>query len=181
MSIPTFKYHPDPTATYSVEKSDAKCICCGKERGFIYVGPVYAEKELDELICPWCIADGTAAMKFDAIFNDEDGIGECGDGLPVPQHVIDEVARRTPGFSGWQQGQWWTHCGDAGIFMGAAGYEELKSLGEEAITAIRNSTGLPVGQKWEKFFRALDKDDSPTAYIFRCIKCGALGGYQDCD
>ena len=28
---------------------------------------------------------------------------------------------------------------------------------------------------------ALDKEGSPTAYMFRCRKCGQLGGYQDCD
>jgi len=24
--------------------------------------------------------------------------------------VVEEVAYRTPGFSGWQQERWWTHC-----------------------------------------------------------------------
>lgn len=181
MPIPTFKYHPDPVATRSVEKTDAQCICCGRNRGFIYVGPVYAEEELDDKICPWCIADGTAARKYDATFTDEEGIGTYGDGQAVPEHVIEEVARRTPGFSGWQQEQWWSHCGDAGAFLGAAGHEELKTLGADAILSIRESTELPPGEVWDKFFQALDKDGSPTAYVFRCTKCGALGGYQDCD
>jgi hypothetical protein len=181
MPIPTFKYHPDPIATGNVEASDVHCICCGRNRGFIYVGPVYAEEELDERICPWCIADGTAATKYDATFTDEQGIGSYGDGLPVPEHVIQEVARTTPGFSGWQQEQWWSHCGDAGAFLGTAGHEELKALGADAILSIQHSTGLPPGQSWETFFQALDKDGSPTGYIFRCIRCGALGGYQDCD
>lgn len=140
------------------------------------MGPVYAQEELDEQICPWCIADGTAARKYDATFKDEEGIGTCGDGQPVPEYVIEEVARRTPGFSGWQQEQWWSHCGDAGAFLGAAGYEELKTLGEDAILSIRESTGLPLGQVWEEFFQALDKDGVPTAYVFRCTKCGAVGG-----
>lgn len=144
------------------------------KRGFIYVGPVYAEDELDEKICPWCIADGTAAKKYDATFTDEEGIGKYGDGQPVPEHVIEEVARRTPGFSGWQQEQWWSHCRDAGAYLGTAGHEELTALGADAILSIRGSTGLPPGQEWEAFFRALDKDGSPTAYVFRCTKCGAL-------
>ena len=29
-----------------------------------------------------------------------------------------------------------------------------------------------------RFFAALDKDGSPTAYMFRCIHCGEL---KDCD
>jgi uncharacterized protein CbrC (UPF0167 family) len=28
--------------------------------------------------------------------------------------------------------------------------------------------------------RSLDRTRGPTAYLFRCIKCGALGGYSDC-
>jgi hypothetical protein len=31
---------------------------------------VYAEAELDDQLCPWCIADGRAAAKFDAQFTD---------------------------------------------------------------------------------------------------------------
>lgn len=180
MTFPNFEYHPDPVATGSVEKSDTRCICCGMKRGFIYVGPVYAEEDLDEKICPWCIADGTADKKYGATFTDEEAIGKYGDGQPVPKHVIEEVARRTPGFLGWQQAQWWSHCRDAGAYLGTAGHKELTTLGADAVLSIRESTGLPPGQAWEEFFRALDKDGSPTAYVFRCTKCGALGGYQDC-
>jgi uncharacterized protein len=27
----------------------------------------------------------------------------------------------------------------------------------------------------------LDKDGSPTAYLFRCSKCNAFAGFWDCD
>ena len=179
MKFPEFRYHPNPLETGSVIESDAACLCCGQERGYIYVGPVYSEDELDESICPWCISDGSAHEKFDASFTDEAGIGGYGDWEPVPEGVIEAVAYRTPGFSGWQQEQWWTHCGDAGAFIGRAGRKELQALGQEAVTAIRESTGLSEGREWNEFFAVLDKEDSPTAYIFRCTKCGALGGYQD--
>ena len=53
--------------------------------------------------------------------------------------------------------------------------------GADAISAIQKSAGLDDGPDWEEFFSALDKDSSPTPYIFRCVKCGKLGGYQDCD
>lgn len=181
MPLPTFKYHPDPVATGSVQTSDRQCVCCHQRRGYIYVGPVYSADEIEEQICPWCIADGSAANKYDASFTDGAGIGACGDGQAVPDHVSEEVTRRTPGFSGWQQEQWFTHCGDAAVFLGAAGYEELQQLGKNAIEAIQESTGLLPGPEWENFFTALDKDGSPRAYIFRCATCGVLGGYQDCD
>lgn len=181
MTLPAFKYHPDPISTESIIESDAQCVCCGEARGYIYAGPVYAVDDYDECICPWCIADGSAHQKLDASFTDEDGIGGYGDWCSVPTEVIEEVAYRTPGFSGWQQENWWTHCGDAAEFLGCAGKAELLGFGQEAIDSIQASTGLDSGQDWEDFFNALDKDGSPTAYVFRCRKCGALGGYQDCD
>ncbi|QZA81949.1 CbrC family protein [Deefgea piscis] len=180
MNLPLFKYHPDPVSTGSIIKSDAVCECCGQSRGYIYTGPVYAEDEID-YICPWCIADGRAHQELEASFTDEDGIGGGGSWCAVTSEIIEEVAYRTPGFSGWQQEQWWTHCDDAAQFLGRAGKEELLVLGTDAVLAIQDSTGLPDGTEWDRFLNALDKDGSPTAYIFRCQKCGALGGYQDCD
>ncbi len=180
-SLPVFKYHPDPIATGAIRKDDAECLACGKASGYIYTGPVYARDELDEQICPWCIADGHAHTRFNAEFTDEVGIGGGGEWDSVSEDVINEVSHRTPGFSGWQQEQWWTHCGDAAAFIGRAGRKELEALGSEAISAIQDSTGLSDGSEWEQFFSALDKDGSPTAYMFRCTKCGQVGGYQDCD
>ncbi|MCU9953286.1 CbrC family protein [Burkholderia pyrrocinia] len=34
MSLPAFRYHPDPLATGSVIRSDARCMCCGDARGY---------------------------------------------------------------------------------------------------------------------------------------------------
>jgi uncharacterized protein CbrC (UPF0167 family) len=164
-----------------VVKSDTKCACCGNARGFIYTGPVYAAEEYDQRICPWCIADGSAHERLGASFTDDAGIGGGGMWDGVPDEVIEEVAHRTPGFSGWQQEQWWTHCGDAAQFIGRAGRQELEALGPQAIAAIQDSAGLSDVPEWEEFLGALDKDGSPTAYMFRCRKCGRLGGYQDCD
>lgn len=180
MTLPRFTYHPDPLATGHVVAADTVCVCCGQARGYVYAGPVYAEAEYEAEICPWCIADGSASARLAATFTDEEGIGG-GEWDEVPPAVIDEVSRRTPGFNGWQQEQWWTHCGDAAQFLGRAGQAELTAAGAQAIAAIQDSTGLADGPAWTRFFAALDKDGSPTAYLFRCTQCGRLGGYQDCD
>ncbi|WP_314403348.1 CbrC family protein [Stenotrophomonas rhizophila] len=181
MSLPRFTYHPDPLATGSVIASSTVCVSCHQARGYVYTGPVYAEAEYDAEICPWCIADGSASARLDASFTDDEGIGGGGEWDEVPEAVVEEVARRTPGFSAWQQEKWWTHCGDAGQFIGRAGQTELQALGAGAIAAIQDSTGLDDGPQWDHFFGALRKDGSPTAYMFRCTRCGELGGYQDCD
>jgi uncharacterized protein len=92
----------------------------------------------------------------------------------VTHEVVGEVAYRTPGFCGWQHEKWWTHCGDAAQLIGRAGRKELNALGPQAIAAIQESVGLD-GPEWNEFFAALNKDSSPTAYLFRCTQCGRLG------
>jgi uncharacterized protein CbrC (UPF0167 family) len=179
-TLPFFKYHPDPVSTGMVEASQNECVCCGKKRGFIYIGPVYAVEEYQDKFCPWCIADGSASQTCDATFTDEIGIGGGGAWESVPDEVVPEVTCRTPGFSAWQEEQWWTHCGDAAAFLGRAGRAELEAAGEVAVQAIQDNCGLD-GTKWNDFFNALDKEGSPTAYLFRCRHCGDIGGYQDTD
>ncbi|MGW6095042.1 CbrC family protein [Streptomyces sp. NPDC055157] len=91
--------------------SDAVCICCGRKRGYMYTGPVYAVEDLTDRLCPWCIANGSVAERFDAHFT----AGRClGDDVPIG--VFSAVDGRTPGFAAWQEPQWFFHCGD-----GAAG------------------------------------------------------------
>ena len=173
--FPTFKYHPDPIATGSVAESDTQCLCCERKSGFIYTGPVYAFEDLDNKICHWCIADGTAAEKFDATFVDEEAVGE--DELSV--ETQDKVARRTPGFAGWQQERWLSCCNDAAAFLGPMGRKELEELGPAAIVALQQSTGLD-GEELNTFFAALDRGNGPTAFVFKCLHCSALKTYADC-
>ncbi len=180
MGLPKFKYHPDPVDTGSIEKSDTECASCGRNRGFIYVGPVYSVEEYDDCICPWCIADGSAHDKLDVVFQDQAGIpgSSFPDSPDVADSIIKEVSERTPGFSGWQQEQWFTCCDDAAAFLGRAGYKELNEKWRDAIPIVKNATSLD-GAEWEHFFNMLDKDGGPAAYIFRCLHCGKIGAYQD--
>lgn len=178
MGLPVFKYHPDPIATGSVEASDATCLACDEARGFIYTGLPYAEEELEDAVCPWCIAEGSAHEKFGAEFTDSAGVGGYGKWEEVAPEVSAEVAQRTPGFTGWQQEMWFTHCGDAGAFLGRAGRRELEGFGSEAVAAIKDDAGLD-DDEWEDYFSSLDKAGEPTAYVFRCLHCGKFGGYSD--
>jgi uncharacterized protein CbrC (UPF0167 family) len=73
--------------------------------------------------------------------------------------------------------RWWTHCNDAAEFIGRAGQKELEALDSQAVASIRENIGLSEGQEWDAFLTTLDKDKGPTAYLFRCRKCGQLGGY----
>jgi uncharacterized protein CbrC (UPF0167 family) len=177
--LPVFRYHPDPLATGSLVASEATCRCCGRARGVVYTGPVYAKEDLDDALCPWCIAGGSAAARFGAEFVDAAGVGGYGQWERVPAAVVAEVSQRTPGFGGWQQERWWTHCGDAAEFLGSGGAAELRSAWAGALPVIQADVGY-VGVDWEEYVAALDRARGPTAYVFRCRHCGRLGGYSDC-
>ncbi|MCC2671306.1 MAG: hypothetical protein K0Q72_3777 [Armatimonadetes bacterium] len=180
MEQPVFKYHPDPLASGSIIAAAAPCKCCGEARGYLYQGPVYAREELSNSLCPWCIADGSAHARFGATFTDDAGIGGYGDWDPVSDVVVQEVARRTPGFSAWQQERWWTHCWDAAAYLGSAGKAEIAAFGPELLAALQEECGLE-GEEWDYYLNAMSREGSPTAYVFRCLRCGKLGGYSDCD
>jgi uncharacterized protein CbrC (UPF0167 family) len=179
MHLPQFRYHPDPIATGSIVRSTAKCLCCGLVRGHIYAGPVYSTVELRESICPWCIADGQAHARFNAEFTDAAGVGDYRPQQKLPTAVIEEVAFRTPGFSGWQQERWLACCNDAARFLGPAGCAELQTRWPQAIASVQSDCGL-VGEDWQSFLRALSRDGGPTAYVFQCLHCSSYLAYQDC-
>jgi uncharacterized protein CbrC (UPF0167 family) len=181
MDLPFFKYHPDPIATGSIEKSNIVCRCCGQSRGYLYVGPVYSTEDLWDSICPWCIADGAAHKKFNAEFTDAAGIGDYSGEIAIPKSVIEEVAFRTPGFTGWQQEHWLTCCGDATAFIGRAGWGELTDQWPDAIPSIREDCGFEDEEDWQAYLQSLDKEGSATAYVFQCLKCRKHLGYSDCE
>lgn len=175
--LPHFLYHPDPIATGSIKASAAKCLVCEQQRGVIYTGPVYCSSDLHEAICPWCIANGAAHQKFNAEFVDPAGVGG-GDWEEVSNAIVEVVAYKTPGFSGWQQEKWFTHCGDAAEYLGPAGKNELQAFGSNAIDAVKRESGFE-GADWSKYYDGLNKNHGPTAYIFRCRHCATIGAYSD--
>jgi uncharacterized protein CbrC (UPF0167 family) len=168
VTLPVFRYHPDPVASGSVMPSDRTCRSCGLARGHIYTGPVYAEEELTGAICPWCIADGSAHKKFDAVFVDSEGLDD-----DAPEEAIGEITERTPGFSSFQSERWPGCCGDAAAFVAPAGIAELRAepgLEGEALSYIVYEMGISGGAA-TRLLQSLNRDKGPTAYLFRCLRC----------
>jgi uncharacterized protein CbrC (UPF0167 family) len=176
--LPVFRYHPDPLATGSIRADDRPCLGCSRARGYIYFGAVFTEKNfiLDEHLCPWCIADGTAARRFGASFNDTGAVDGISDA------AREEIERRTPGFHGWQQEQWLACCGDGAAFLGVAGKKELQRDFPDAIPAVkkvlRENFDLSK-EDAQEFFDGLSKDGEPSAYLFRCLHCQKYLAYVD--
>jgi hypothetical protein len=170
MTLPTFRYHPDPIASASIIESSETCRCCGQSRGYIYTGPVYSEEDLNDAICPWCIAEGRAHKKFDATFVDDEAFSDG-----TPEAAIQEICERTPGYSAWQSEQWPSCCDDAAAFLTPAGIAEIRASYREFEFSVLNHIihNMQIsGRAATNLLDSLDKDAGPTAYVFRCLTCG---------
>lgn len=178
-NLPTFRYHPDPVTTGVFEARERPCVCCGQARGWVYVPAPYADVALGDGLCPWCIADGSAATRFGARFT----IVEPGT-VPsdVPTEVVDHLESRTPGFAGWQQERWLFHCGDAAAYLGAIGWDEIRDDREVLGSLTEQAVAMGfTGELAEAFVGSLDVDGSATGYLFRCLHCGTSLAYADFD
>ena len=162
--LPTFRYHPEPLVTGSIRASRAVCRCCSRARGYIYAGPVYCEDELREALCPWCIASGVAAEQFDAVFSDDHQLLQSA----LDDEIVREVTRRTPGFNGWQQEVWLSHCNDVCAFYGDAPREALSTRSAQEQLASRSI--VPFGQ-WSTFVERYHPGGNPSIYLFVCLHC----------
>ena len=182
MDLPSFTYNVANDECF--ETSDGKCSCCNKKRGYIYKGPMFGEDIDDDeppLICPWCIADGSASNTLNVEFISIDYY-ESGDDVNV--EFTDEFKFRTPSFTAWQEARWWTHCGDAAVYQCAGGMKEIKSIGGNEVLkffrVLAEDCGYETRAEQDEFLKdgcGLDRDS--TAYIFKCKKCGKCGGYLD--
>lgn len=168
-SLPQFRYHPDPVKTGAIKASPAACVACGQNRGWIYALPIYTAEDVGGGICPWCIADGSAAAKFDATFVDDASIvGEA------PQKVVEEITLRTPSYHSWQGEAWLCHCNDACEAHGDATVEDLKQATPEAIdnwmTCFQGTS-----DDWLKSVSMFENNPIDCCfYKFVCRHCGIV-------
>lgn len=177
MDLPAFRFHPDPVRSGSVAPSAAKCRCCGQARGWIYQAAVYAEKNLEAALCPWCIADGRAHRKFDATFVDSEALAEG-----TADALRDEIVERTPGFDSYQSERWLSCCGEPAAFVGPMGIAEIREsyreLEGELMMHIVHEHGISGGAA-RTMLERLSRDESPTAFVFRCRTCTRPLAYVD--
>lgn len=172
-ALPVFRYHPDPVASGSIREGTETCVCCERSTGWIYTASFYTAQDVDGQFCPWCIADGSAAARFEGEFTDSYGLAG------VSGEILEHVTRRTPGFHAWQDPHWLVHCEDAAAFVGEVGHAELAAH-PEALDQLR--TDLRMGgwhdaSQLESFLTHLGQGAS--AMLFRCTVCGTHLAYAD--
>jgi uncharacterized protein len=174
MSLPSFRYHPDPVLSGGVVASDATCDVCKHGRGYVYAAQPYGEDVDDDVtVCPWCVADGSAHAKLGAEFTDYEAFEEG-----VPEAAQKEIVERTPGFATWQDGAAWPACcGDAMAFVEPVGTKDIKAkylkVEGAAMMYIVHQLGISGGAA-TRLLNTLDRDKGPTGYVFRCLACEAM-------
>lgn len=162
--FPTFKYNPNSIELGIFKKEKTTCPVCGQDRDYTYTGPFYSRDDVGG-ICPWCIKDGSAAKKYDGEFQDA---ASCD---PVDKkEYLTELTTMTPGYSGWQQERWLSHCGDFCALKNYVGWAEIKHLKDELkddLSEIKVEYGL-TQEELEKY---LVNNSGMQGYLFQCLHC----------
>lgn len=180
MELPNFKYSPNAYDLDVFEHKEGICDVCNKKRDLKYNSSFYSIEE-PEYICPWCIANGSAAEKYNGEFNDYCGIEgvspDPNDAEPaIPEKLLLEVTNKTPSYTSWQQEAWLTHCNEPCAFIGYADTKTIEPLLDELKEDIENN-----GYEADFIRKYLSKDGHLVGYLFQCVNCGKHRLHVDCD
>lgn len=183
--LPYFKYHPDPIRNGAFKFDQEKiCDCCDKKTNVYYTSPFYSVDNI-EALCPECISNGEAAEKYEGTFQDDLGL----EGIsPDPNddnsgkyrdEDINELLYRTPGYHGWQQEQWLSHCNDFCAFIRYVGWAEIEDKLNEFVDleADCEMFGISI----DDLPNYLQNGGSCQGYLFRCLHCNKYRLYFDFD
>ena len=176
--LPTFRFHPDPVQSGAIEVSPSTCGACGRARGYAYCGPCYVEDEFDAVVCPWCIADGSAFRRFGVTFAEV----EPKPGIDLA--IAEEIEERTPGITSFNPVDWPVCCGVPMAYLEPAGHTEIgarhPALAGTLVAQLGADFEVPR-QEAQAMFQSLSRDHSPCAHVFRCASCARLAAEIDFD
>ncbi len=174
----------------------------------MYTGSVYSRNTV-AAVCPWCIADGSAASKFDASF-----VADLSDGSPsrayspgflsrikirverirflLRKHVFsrkkiridqanaEELFRRTPGFASFQEEVWQMHCDEPCEFHGQARVADLRKLTDEGRMRLFDNSSLD-DVEFQHMLAGNDADELHYYFKYVCCQCGEVLITEDLD
>ena len=175
MELPNFKYSPNAFELDLFEKTEGFCSICEQKRNLKYKSSFYC-KEKPDYICPWCISDGEAAVKYNGTFNYYYGIEGVNYDEESPSTIettinkdlLFEITNKTPSYTSWQQEVWLTHCNEPCAFIGYADKETIKPYLEE----LKEDIELDEMYGEEIITNYLTKNGGLVGYLFQCTKCG---------
>jgi uncharacterized protein CbrC (UPF0167 family) len=162
--FPFFKYHPDPIGSGVLVGRESVCPCCGQIRGFAYEGPSFSRADVDNL-CPWCVASGEAAEKFELEFVYDDDLE------PVKTFgKKDELQHRTPGYFFATIYEWPVHCDDYCAVLRQVQWPEIAPFSAELafdLARLQKMHDMSAEQIIDQLHGT-----ALWAYLFRCLHCG---------
>lgn len=165
-----FKYHPTVYKNDIVTKGEKICECCYNLVTEYYTTMYCAESI--ECICLECILNGKAAEKFDGQFIQDAEINKVSD-----QEKIEELFKRTPGYTSWQGEYWLACCNDFCAFIGDVGTKELEEMGiADEVFVEYDALG-----EYENVREYLEKAGSMAGYLFKCLHCNKYHLWVDAD
>jgi uncharacterized protein CbrC (UPF0167 family) len=171
-ALPRFRYYADPIGDGRFSRSAARCDICTRARGWVFNGVFYSAAVDDPVMCPWCIADGSVAERWNGSFNETAAV--------IATARMLELCQRTPNMETWQDWEWPCHCDDAARYMGQPDGSQLRAqpaARDALLTGLaREGFSDPDAQQLVDSMGA-----SPTAYHFRCLHCGTDIVTWDCD
>ncbi|WP_407538273.1 CbrC family protein [Deinococcus radiomollis] len=162
--LPVFRYHPDAVNHGVVRQRAIICDVCGKARDWAYTGPFRSADRPEPLnIYPWCVADGSAAQKYDGTFQEAD-FEEF-----VTSASIQAVLKRTPGFPTMNPIFWPGHHGECCVFLGDFIPEEQPELLEQK--SIREELGRIARELGLAEDDLRYSNNSLYTLLFQCSTC----------
>lgn len=163
--LPTFKYNPHALELGIIKKETTHCPACQQKRDYVYTSHFYTEEEILGL-CPWCIKSGFASERYGGSFQDSYSCEKVD-----KDEYLTELCHRTPGYNGWQQEVWLSHCGDFCAFEGYVGWAEVKHLQAELqpdLVKIMQNYRLAQAE----LASSLINGGRFQGYLFQCLHCG---------
>lgn len=166
----TFKYHPNVYDNEIIKHEKGVCQCCGKTVS-VYCTSMYCIENID-CICLSCVANGSAAKKYNGDFIQDAETHLVSDPLKT-----DELFHRTPGYVSWQGEYWLACCDDYCAFIGDVGTKELENMGiADDVFAEYNAK-----EEFENVREYMTQYGSVAGYLFRCLHCGKYHLWVDAD
>jgi len=163
--LPHFKYNPDALKHGIIKKESITCPVCQQDREYVYDGPFFSVEDVND-ICPWCIHDGRAAKKYDGTFIDGASAEDMED-----DEKINELTKRTPSYTGWQQEHWLSHCDDFCAFKGYVGWKEIKPFKDELEDDLEQIMD-DFDYEEDELKENLVNGSGMQGYLFECLHCG---------
>jgi uncharacterized protein CbrC (UPF0167 family) len=193
-----FKYFRDPERFAVILSKGTECDICHRVRR-CFDASVFYGRERYTAFCFECVAAGRLAEVGAFGVNGDYGalkrqLQALNPGLPPDE--VEQQARAitvrfeatTPKLLTWQDWAWPAHCGDYCQFVRMAGQADFNALAENgdgkrlfSTSLCRDLSESAVDDIWTALKPGSiggisDPADnwSPMAYIFRCLKCGAI-------